>query len=104
MSTRATKTSIENSIKNSIESSIQNSMKTRQRIRPETRAELLERLTNPEISLHEVSTLLKKCPATVRNYCNAGWLLHHRTEGNQRRFYFKDVMAFLRAQEAERKK
>lgn len=75
----------------------------RQRIRPETRAQMLERLTNPQISLHEASVILRKCPATVRNYCDAGWLPHQRTVGNQRRFYLRDVLAYLKAREAERR-
>ena len=77
--------------------------KQRRRIKPETRAQMLERLTNPQISLHEASVILRKCPATVRNYCDAGWLPHERTEGNQRRFYLRDVLAFLREREAEKK-
>jgi hypothetical protein len=76
----------------------------RQRIRPETRAQMLERLTNPQISLHETSVILRKGPATIRDYCDAGWLPHERTAGNQRRFYLRDVLAFLRAREAEKKR
>lgn len=78
--------------------------KTRQRIRPETRQQMLERLTNPQISLHEASVILRKCPATVRHYCDAGYLPHVRTEGGQRRFYLRDVLTFLRARDAEKRK
>jgi hypothetical protein len=78
--------------------------RTRQRIRPETRAEMLERLTNPQITLHEASVILRKCPATVRAYCDAGYLPHGRTSGGQRRFFLRDVLAFLRAREAEKRK
>src|SRR5688500_14018370 len=67
---------------------------TRRRIRPETRAQLLERLTNPQISLHEASVILRVCPATVRNYCNSGYLPHARTPGGQRRFRLNEVLAF----------
>jgi len=76
----------------------------RQRIRPETRAEMLERLTNPQISLHEASVILRVCGATVRHYSDAGYLPHSRTSGGQRRFYLKEVLAFLREREAEKRK
>ena len=77
---------------------------SRQRIRLETRAQLLERLTNPQITLHEASVILRVCPATVRNYCNAGYLPHERTTGGQRRFRLNDVLTFAREREAERRK
>lgn len=76
----------------------------RQRVRPETRGQMLERLTNPQISLHEASIILRVCSATVRNYSDAGFLPHARTPGGQRRFYLRDVLAFLRQREAEKKK
>ena len=76
----------------------------RQRIRPETRAEMLERLTNPQISLHEASVILRVCGATVRNYCDAGYLPHLRTPGGQRRFHLREVLAFMREREAEKRK
>lgn len=76
---------------------------TRQRVREETRAQMLERLTNPQITLHETSVILRVCPATVRNYCNAGHLEHERTAGRQRRFRLKDVLEFARRREAERR-
>lgn len=76
----------------------------RQRVRVETRAEMLERLTNPQISLHEAGVILRVCGATVRQYCNAGYLPHLRTPGGQRRFYLREVLAFLREREAEKRK
>ena len=75
----------------------------RQRHRRETRAQLLERLLNPQISLHEASVLLRVCPATVRNYTNSGLLPHVRTAGRQRRFYLRDVLALLRQLDGARK-
>ena len=75
----------------------------RQRQRPETRAQLLERLLNPQISLHEAAILLRVCPATVRNYANAGLLPHVRTAGRQRRFYLRDVLVLLRQLDGARK-
>jgi hypothetical protein len=77
---------------------------TRKRIREETRAQMLERLTNPQITLHEASVILRVCPATVRNYCNAGYLPHERTPGRQRRFRLHDVLALAREREDERRK
>ena len=76
----------------------------RQRIRLETRAQMLERLTNPQISLHEASVILRVCSATVRHYSDAGLLPHARTPGGQRRFYLRDILAFLREREAEKKR
>jgi excisionase family DNA binding protein len=75
---------------------------TRQRLKPETRAQLLERLINPQITLHEASVLLKVCPATVRRYTQSGRLPDIRTAGGQRRFRFRDVMALAR--ELDKKK
>ena len=52
----------------------------------EPRYELIRRLLDPELTLEEVSRLLGVCPATIRRYTNRGWLEHHRTKGDQRRF------------------
>jgi len=76
----------------------------RRRIKLETRSEMLERLTNPQISLHEAGVILRVCSATVRHYSDAGYLPHQRTPGGQRRFYLKEVLAFLREREAEKRK
>lgn len=65
---------------------------------------MLERLTNPLISLHEASVLLRVCTATVRHYSDSGALPHIRTPGGQRRFYLRDTLALLRQQEAHRNK
>ena len=75
----------------------------RQRVRPETRAQMLERLTNPLVTLHEASVLLRVCTATVRRYSNSGQLAHLRTEGGQRRFYLKDVLNLLKEIEGRKK-
>ncbi len=77
----------------------------RQRVRqrPETRTEMLERLTNPTISLYEASVLLDVCSATVRRYTNSGLLPHARTEGGQRRFRLHDVLALMREMESTKK-
>jgi len=75
----------------------------RQRVRPETRAQMLERLTNPLVTLHEASVLLRVCTATVRRYSNSGQLAHLRTEGGQRRFFLKDVLNLLKDIENRKK-
>lgn len=77
---------------------------TKRRKHSETRAQLLERLTNPQITLREASILLDVCTATVRNYSNSGLLEHERTPGGQRRFRLKTVMALCRERDAARKK
>lgn len=61
----------------------------------ESRAELIRRLLDPELTLEEVSRLLGVCPATVRRYTNRGWLEHHRTTGGQRRFRLSGVVKFV---------
>jgi len=61
----------------------------------ESREELLHRLLDPLLTLEETSRLLGVCPTTVRRYTNKGQLKHLRTQGNQRRFRFSDVMEFL---------
>jgi excisionase family DNA binding protein len=61
----------------------------------ESRADLLQRLLDPMISLEEAARLLNVCPTTVRRYTNRGILTHHRTAGNQRRFKLSDVLAFM---------
>ncbi|MEO7454440.1 MAG: helix-turn-helix domain-containing protein [Fimbriimonadales bacterium] len=61
----------------------------------ESREELIRRIVDPELSLEETSRLLGVCPATVRRYTNRGWLRHHRTRGNQRRFRLSGVVDFV---------
>jgi excisionase family DNA binding protein len=61
----------------------------------ESREDLIRRLVDPEMSLEETARLLGVCPATVRRYTNRGWLRHHRTKGNQRRFRLSGVVDFV---------
>lgn len=61
----------------------------------ESRADLIRRLLDPELSLEEAARLLGVCPATVRRYTNRKWLAHHRTSGGQRRFRLSDVARFV---------
>jgi excisionase family DNA binding protein len=61
----------------------------------ESREDLIRRLVDPELSLEETARLLGVCPATVRRYTNRGWLRHHRTKGNQRRFRLSGLVDFV---------
>ena len=61
----------------------------------ESREELIRRIVDPELSLEETARLLGVCPATVRRYTNRGWLRHHRTRGNQRRFRLSGLVDFV---------
>jgi len=61
----------------------------------ESRADLVRRLLDPEITLEETARLLGVCPATVRRYTNRGWLPCHRTQGGQRRFRLSGVVKFV---------
>lgn len=71
-------------------------VKKRVRLKPETREQLLERLRNPALSLHETSILLRVSRATVRRYADSGRLPCQRTPGGQRRFYLRDIEMFYR--------
>ncbi len=77
--------------------------RVRQRKPPETRAQMLERLSNPLITLHEASVLLRVCTSTVRRLANQGELPHNRTDGGQRRFFLRDVMRVLQEREEREK-
>lgn len=67
----------------------------------ESRGELLQRLLDPLITLEETARILGVCPTTVRRYTNKGQLKHLRTQGNQRRFRFSDVLEFMEARSSE---
>jgi len=61
----------------------------------ESRADLIQRLLDPTITLEDAARILNVCPTTVRRYTNRGILKHYRTAGNQRRFKLSDVLAFM---------
>lgn len=61
----------------------------------ESREELILRMVDPQLNLEETARLLGVCPATVRRYTNRGWLKHHRTDGNQRRFRLSGIVNFV---------
>lgn len=71
-------------------------VKKRVRLKPETREQLIERLQNPQLSLHEAAILLGKSRASVRRYSDNGRLKNVRTQGGQRRFYLQDVVSLHR--------
>lgn len=73
-----------------------NGTKKRQRLKRESREQLLERLRNPQLSLHEAAILLRVCRATVRRYADSGQLPHVRTQGGQRRFNLREVEALYK--------
>lgn len=75
--------------------------KTRVRLKPESRTQLIERLRNPQLSLHETAILLRVSRVTVRRYADAGRLPCCRTPGGQRRFFLQDVTRFLRANKSK---
>ena len=74
----------------------------RQRRPKETRSQMIERLTNPLISLHEAGVILNVCASTLRRYSDSGVLPHERTSGGQRRFHLKQVLALLADREKQR--
>ncbi|MBV6503896.1 MAG: hypothetical protein AKCLJLPJ_01990 [Fimbriimonadales bacterium] len=61
----------------------------------QSREDLIRNMVDPELTLEDASRLLGVCPATVRRYTNRGWLSHHRTKGNQRRFRLSGVVEFV---------
>lgn len=61
----------------------------------ESREELILRMVDPQLNLEETARLLGVCPATIRRYTNRGWLEHHRTSGNQRRFRLSGIVDFV---------
>lgn len=61
----------------------------------ETREEIIQRLLDPDLSLHEAAALLNVSKATLRRYTDQGKLTCVRTAGGQRRFKLSDVFAFL---------
>lgn len=63
----------------------------------ESREEIIRRLMDPELTLHEAAAILNLSKATLRRYTDSGKLAHRRTAGGQRRFRFSDVLALLEA-------
>ena len=65
----------------------------------ETREEIIRRLLDPELTLHEAAALLNLSKATIRRYTTVGKLQCFRTAGGQRRFKLSDLVTFLEAGE-----
>jgi len=61
----------------------------------ETREEIVQRVLDPELTLHEAAALLNVSKATVRRYTDQGKLICSRTRGGQRRFKLSDVLTVL---------
>ncbi len=68
------------------------------------RAELIESLLDPLITLEDASTILNVCKTTVRRYTNKGVLDCIRTPGGQRRFKLSQVLEFMAGQEQKKTK
>jgi excisionase family DNA binding protein len=68
----------------------------------ETREEIIRRLLDPELTLHEAAAVLNLSKATVRRYTDQGRLACLRTCGGQRRFRLSALLAFLDRQAIER--
>ncbi|HLA24175.1 MAG TPA: helix-turn-helix domain-containing protein [bacterium] len=61
----------------------------------ETREEIIQRLLDPELSVHEAAALLNVSKATLRRYTDSGKLACFRTAGGQRRFKLSTVLALF---------
>lgn len=61
----------------------------------ETRDEIIHRLMDPVLTLHEAAAILDLSKATVRRYTEQGKLACQRTAGGQRRFRMSDVIALM---------
>jgi excisionase family DNA binding protein len=68
----------------------------------ETREEIIRRLLDPELTLHEAAAVLNISKATVRRYTDQGKLGCLRTTGGQRRFHLSALLTFLDLQAARR--
>src|SRR6059036_3129263 len=61
----------------------------------ETRDEIIRRLLDPELTLHETAAILNLSKATLRRYTDQGKLPCRRTAGGQRRFKLSEVLALV---------
>lgn len=68
----------------------------------ESREEIIRRLLDPELSLHEAAAVLNLSKATVRRYTDQRKLACLRTEGGQRRFRLSALLGFLDVQSQAR--
>ena len=68
----------------------------------ESREEIIRRLLDPELSLHEAAAVLNLSKATVRRYTDQGKLACLRSGGGQRRFRLSALLGFLDVQSQAR--
>jgi len=61
----------------------------------ETRDEIIHRLMDPDLTLHETAAILSLSKATLRRYTDQGKLPCRRTAGGQRRFKLSEVLVML---------
>jgi len=61
----------------------------------ESREELIRRLLDPELTLHEASLILNVSKATLRRYTDQGKLRCTRTAGGHRRFRLSDLLELV---------
>ncbi len=61
----------------------------------ESRDEIIHRLLDPDLTLHEAAAILNLSKATLRRYTDQGKLPCRRTGGGQRRFKLSEVLALL---------
>jgi len=61
----------------------------------ETREEIIRRVLDPELTLHEAAAILRVSKATLRRYTAQGRLTCRRTKGGQRRFRLSALLTFL---------
>ncbi len=61
----------------------------------ESREEIVRRVLDPELTLHEAAALMNLSKATLRRYTDQGKLPCSRTAGGQRRFKLSEVLAVL---------
>ncbi len=61
----------------------------------ETREEIVRRVLDPELTVHEAAALLNMSKATLRRYTDRGKLPCTRTAGGQRRFRLSEILVLL---------
>lgn len=61
----------------------------------ESREELIRRLLDPELTLHEASLILNVSKATLRRHADEGKLRCTRTGGGHRRFKLSDLLELV---------
>nr|BAL56718.1 DNA binding domain protein, excisionase family [uncultured prokaryote] len=65
----------------------------------ESREELIRRLLDPELTLHEASLILNVSKATLRRYTDQGKLRCTRTAGGHRRFRLSDLLELVEGEQ-----